>query len=50
MNFGVEEAVLLVVAAFAVYFLYRKTFKNSGCNCGGGDKCISKQNKQGDEK
>lgn len=29
-----ENIILLVIALGALYYLYRKIFKSSGCNCG----------------
>gem|GEM_PF-5306972 len=31
-----EYLVLAVVAIAAVYYLYKKTFVNGGCDCGSG--------------
>ncbi|RXK11696.1 FeoB-associated Cys-rich membrane protein [Halarcobacter mediterraneus] len=37
-----EELFLVILTIFALYYLYKKTFKNSGCNCGSAD-CSSKK-------
>ncbi len=29
-----EEIILLIITAGAVYYLYTKLFKSGGCNCG----------------
>ncbi|RXJ60576.1 FeoB-associated Cys-rich membrane protein [Candidatus Marinarcus aquaticus] len=36
-----ENIILGVVALLALYYIYIKTFKNSGCNCGSAE-CKSK--------
>ncbi len=40
-----ENIFLIIITLFAAYYLYKKTFKNSGCNCGSKDCGIKKQNK-----
>lgn len=29
-----ENIFLIIITLFAIYYIYTKTFKNSGCNCG----------------
>lgn len=29
-----ENLILLIITLGAIYYIYTKTFKNSGCNCG----------------
>ncbi|MBL3520823.1 FeoB-associated Cys-rich membrane protein [Aliarcobacter lanthieri] len=31
-----ENIFLVIIALVAAYYLYRKLFKSSGCNCGDG--------------
>lgn len=32
-----ENAIIGVIALLALYYLYKKTFKSGGCNCGSKD-------------
>lgn len=41
-GYKMEEFFLILLTIFALYYLYKKTFKNSGCNCGSAD-CSSKK-------
>ncbi|WP_417332111.1 FeoB-associated Cys-rich membrane protein [Halarcobacter sp.] len=29
-----ENAFIIIIALLAAFYLYRKIFKNNGCNCG----------------
>lgn len=37
-----EKITLIVIALGAVYYIYHKTFKSKGCNCGK-DNCSVKK-------
>ncbi|MFA7083872.1 MAG: FeoB-associated Cys-rich membrane protein [Arcobacteraceae bacterium] len=39
-----EEIIITVVALLALYYIYRRVFKKSGCGCGGTGECDSKKN------
>ncbi|MGP2657864.1 FeoB-associated Cys-rich membrane protein [Malaciobacter sp. WC5094] len=40
-----ETVFLIILTLFALYYIYKTTFKNSGCNCGSND-CPSKKGKE----
>lgn len=37
-----EDFLLIIIALAAAYYIYRKTFKTGGCNCGKSN-CSSKK-------
>lgn len=38
-----EEIILLIIAGAAAFYLYKKIFKNKGCNCGNKGKSCGKK-------
>ncbi|MGB6328419.1 MAG: FeoB-associated Cys-rich membrane protein [Halarcobacter sp.] len=43
-----EDILLIIVALFAVYYVYRTIFKNDACNCGS-KKCPTSKNKKNEQ-
>lgn len=39
-----EDFFLIIIAIFALYYIYKTIFKNRGCNCGSNN-CQTKKDK-----